>query len=92
MIEAQMKQANTMYADWGIGENNMDEMKEMVLDANPYLFAVTMIVSVLHSVFEFLALKNDIAFWKNIESHKGLSLRSLWVSLITEVKYIKIFL
>ncbi len=27
----------------------------------------------------------DIAFWKNVESHKGLSLRSLWVNLITEI-------
>lgn len=86
MLEVQMKQANTMYADWGM-ENNMEEVKEMVLDANPYLFAITMIVSVLHSVFEFLALKNDIAFWKNVESHKGLSLRSLWVSLFTEVSF-----
>jgi len=64
MIEAQMKQANTMYADWGIGENNMDEMKEMVMDANPVLFSVTMIVSVLHSVFEFLALKNGMIILK----------------------------
>lgn len=58
MMESQLKQSNSMYSEWGIGGDNMDEVKEMVLDANPYLFAVTIVVSLLHSVFEFLALKN----------------------------------
>ena len=36
----------------------MEEIKEMVLEANPYLLAITFLVHMLHSVFEFLALKN----------------------------------
>jgi hypothetical protein len=47
------------------------------METDPILFIVTMIVSTLHSIFEFLAVKNDIQFWRNVESHKGLSLRSL---------------
>ena len=71
----------------------------MFMDSNPYLVAVTMIVSLLHSVFEILAVKNgannflifaltsclDIAFWKNLNSHKGISLRTLYVSFVFEV-------
>ncbi len=59
MMETQLGQSGSMYSEWGLGDN-MDELKEMVLDSNPYLFGLTMIVSVLHSLFEFLALKNGI--------------------------------
>ncbi len=37
---------------------DMEEIKEMVLEANPILLGVTFLVHMLHSVFEFLALKN----------------------------------
>ena len=32
----------------------------MFIEANPILLAVTMVVSLLHTVFEVLAFKNDI--------------------------------
>ena len=35
-----------------------DSMKEAILETNPYLMAMTVAVSLLHSVFEFLAFKN----------------------------------
>lgn len=47
------------------------------MDTEPVLFITTAIVSVLHSLFEFLAIKNEVSFWKNVKSHKGLSLRTL---------------
>ena len=53
----------------------------MILETDPILFIVTMIVSCLHSIFEMFAIKNDISFWKNVESHKGLSLKTLNYSL-----------
>ena len=34
--------------------------KTTFLETNPYLLAVTIIVSIIHSVFEFLAFKNGI--------------------------------
>lgn len=37
-----------------------DEYKRIWLETDPVLFAVTAIVSVLHTVFEFLAFKNEI--------------------------------
>jgi hypothetical protein len=35
-------------------------MKEMIYETNIYLFVVTMVVSVLHTIFSTLAIKNDI--------------------------------
>lgn len=41
-------------------DKDMDQVKEMIYDNNPIYVGITMVVSVLHSVFEFLAVKNDI--------------------------------
>jgi hypothetical protein len=44
---------------WGtqsVGE--MDSFKRMLLDTNPYVLALTFVVTLLHSVFDFLAFKN----------------------------------
>jgi hypothetical protein len=40
-------------------------VKRVFLEGNPYLLALTMVVSMLHTVFDVLAFKNDIGFWKN---------------------------
>jgi len=39
-------------------DNDQDTLKETLLETNPYLLGLTIIVSILHSVFEFLAFKN----------------------------------
>jgi hypothetical protein len=52
-----------MQSSWGVETADMDEMKRMFLETDPILLTVTMIVSVLHTVFEVLAFKNDINFW-----------------------------
>jgi hypothetical protein len=55
-------------------------MKRVFLEGNPYLLALTMCVSMLHSVFDFLAFKNDIGFWKENKSMEGLSARSIVIN------------
>lgn len=39
-------------------DNDQDTLKETLLETNPYLLGLTIIISILHSVFEFLAFKN----------------------------------
>ena len=39
-------------------ETDQDNMKETLLETSPYLLAITIIVSISHSIFEFLAFKN----------------------------------
>ena len=51
----------------------------MVLEADPILLGVTMIVSVLHTIFEVLAFKNDINFWQNKDSMEGISVKSIYL-------------
>lgn len=74
-----------MWNVWGDEKSESDEeqdtLKETLLDTNPYLLGITIFVSILHSVFELLAFKNDIQFWNNRNSLEGLSVRSVFFSV-----------
>ena len=59
---------------------DFDELKRMFIETDPILLTITMIVSVLHTVFEVLAFKSDISFWKNKDSMEGISVKSLYIS------------
>lgn len=72
-----------MWNVWGDSEpaqtdEEQDTLKETLMDTNPYLLAITIAVSILHSIFELLAFKNDIQFWNNRNSLEGLSVRSVF--------------
>ena len=53
-----------------------DKMKRFFLKTNPYLLSATLLVSLLHSLFDVLAFKNDVSFWRNQKSLEGISLRT----------------
>ncbi|KAF9084531.1 hypothetical protein BGX23_010431 [Mortierella sp. AD031] len=63
----------------------LDEVKRMLIETNPYLLALTVIVSCLHSAFEMLAFKNDIAFWKDKKGTGGLSVRSIFLDIAQQI-------
>ncbi|XP_023326290.1 cleft lip and palate transmembrane protein 1 homolog [Eurytemora carolleeae] len=46
-------------------DQDQDSVKEAFLETNIYLLVLTFVISIVHSVFEFLAFKNDIQFWNN---------------------------
>ena len=62
-----------------------EEMRRMFLDTHPYLLYATSVVSLLHIVFDFLAFKNDIAFWEGRKSFEGLSLRYTLVNALSQI-------
>ncbi|XP_022966218.1 cleft lip and palate transmembrane protein 1 homolog [Cucurbita maxima] len=66
-------------------EGEADELKRVFLEGNLYLLAVTMVVSLLHSVFYMLAFKNDIQFWNKNKSMEGLSAKSVIFSFISQL-------
>merc|ERR1712018_660591 len=90
LFKWQMYAAQGMRSKWYsvLGEDMMEEsdedqdtMKVMFLETSPYLLALTVIVSIIHSVFEFMAFKNDIQFWKSRKSMEGLSVRSVFFNV-----------
>jgi len=79
--EASMKQQQSMGTQ---SDKDQDLIKTVLLDTNPLLLAMTMTVSMLHTIFDFLAFKNDISFWRKVETMQGLSIRSIFTSIITQ--------
>jgi hypothetical protein len=76
-------QIHRQYGSMVDGEG--DELKRVFLEGNPYLLCITMVVSLLHSVFDFLAFKNDIQFWNKNKSMEGLSAKTVVVSFISQL-------
>ena len=62
-------------------DEEQDVLKETFLETSPILLALTVIVSITHSIFEFLAFKNDIQFWRERKSLEGLSVRSVFFNV-----------
>lgn len=69
----------------GLQPLDLDEIKRIWIETDPILLSVTMVVSLLHTVFELLAVKNDISFWNNKDSMEGISVKSLYFELIQSI-------
>ncbi|KAI8381330.1 cleft lip and palate transmembrane protein 1-domain-containing protein [Radiomyces spectabilis] len=81
--ESMKQQANSAFGGMSSGE--MDEVKRMFMETNPILLGTTICVSLLHSLFEMLAFKNDITFWKKKDNSAGVSVRSILVNIFFQI-------
>ncbi|KAI9574314.1 cleft lip and palate transmembrane protein 1-domain-containing protein [Boletus coccyginus] len=52
----------------------LDEVKRMLLETNPWFLALTGLVSILHTVFEMLAFKSDVSHWRQRKELVGVSI------------------
>lgn len=75
------KWSNMLGAEALENEEEQDYIKQALLETSPILLGLTIVVSIAHSVFEFLAFKNDIQFWRDRKSLEGLSVRSVFFNL-----------
>ncbi|KAJ4479138.1 cleft lip and palate associated transmembrane protein [Lentinula aciculospora] len=55
----------------------LDEIKRMLIETNPWFLGLTGLVSVLHMVFEMLAFKSDVSHWRQKKEMVGVSVRSV---------------
>ncbi|XP_065913590.1 lipid scramblase CLPTM1L-like [Dysidea avara] len=63
----------------GFSDKDLDELKGIFVDTNIYLLALTFFISFFHLLFDFLAFKNDISYWRKRKTMVGLSTRVvLW--------------
>lgn len=63
----------------GFTEKDTDEVKGIFADTNLALLLVTFGVSAIHLLFDFLAFKNDVNFWRGKKTVEGLSRKTiLW--------------
>lgn len=62
----------------------MEMFKEILVDSNSYLLAITGVVSVLHMIFEMLAFKNDVAHWRKKKDNVGTSVRTILANVVMQ--------
>ncbi|KAF8345576.1 cleft lip and palate associated transmembrane protein [Amanita rubescens] len=59
----------------------LDEIKRMLLETNPWFLALTATVSLLHVVFEMLAFKSDVSHWRQKKELTGVSDRKQHIQM-----------
>ena len=71
---------------WGMDTAaEMNNIKYMFRENSSGLLAVTAIVTVLHTLFEVLAMKSDIEFWYGRTNLKGLSTKILVFNFVSSI-------
>jgi hypothetical protein len=84
--ERQFEMSFQIHEDYGtMGDSDIDSMKSMILDNDAWLVWLTLGISLLHVVFDMLAFKNDISFWRNRKGFDGVSLRTLCLSCVFQL-------
>jgi Cleft lip and palate transmembrane protein 1 (CLPTM1) len=77
-FQEQMAAQWNAQASFGMNdEGEIDMLKGILVDTNPILLITTIIVSTLHTVFDLLAFKNDVSFWRSAKTMEGLSIKSV---------------
>eukprot|EP00929_Paragymnodinium_shiwhaense_P013361 TRINITY_DN121222_c0_g1_i1.p1 TRINITY_DN121222_c0_g1~~TRINITY_DN121222_c0_g1_i1.p1 ORF type:complete len:595 (+),score=135.74 TRINITY_DN121222_c0_g1_i1:63-1847(+) len=73
---------------WGEDSEEMSAMRDLFANTHPYLLIGTMVVSVLHIIFEYLALKSDVTFWQKTSAEtlrKFVSLRAVAMEIVCNI-------
>ncbi|KAH3680387.1 hypothetical protein WICMUC_000318 [Wickerhamomyces mucosus] len=69
----------------GSDGSEIDSIKKILIDTNPYLLGSTVFVSLLHTLLEFLAFKNDISHWRKKKDNIGISVRSIIANVVQQI-------
>ncbi|XP_064598967.1 lipid scramblase CLPTM1L-like [Liolophura sinensis] len=84
-----MEESIKILQSLGFSEKDTDEIKGIFADTNFYFLILTFIVAAVHLLFDFLAFKNDISYWKNRETMVGLSTRAvIWRCVSTLIIFV----
>jgi hypothetical protein len=65
--------------------SRMSLCPRLISETSLSLLGLTMLASMLHLLFEFLAFQSDITFWKENKSLAGLSTRTLVTDLVSQI-------
>lgn len=72
-----MEDSLRLFATLGFTEKDTDEVKGIFMDTNFALLMATFLISLVHLLFDALAFKNDIQFWRARRTLIGLSLSTV---------------
>lgn len=76
--------ANGQKIPGGGDGSEMEMFKEILIDSNSYLLALTAVVSIFHMIFEMLAFKNDVQHWRKKKDNIGTSVRTILANVFMQ--------
>lgn len=85
MMMEHMEESLKGQKELGFTEKDIDDVRRLIADTSVTLLAATMVASILHLLFEFLAFKSDIDFYRDISSTAGLSVKAICVDLVSQI-------
>ncbi|KAI0977222.1 cleft lip and palate transmembrane protein 1-domain-containing protein [Xylaria arbuscula] len=68
----------------GSDGSEVELIKEILLDTNPWLLGVTVVVSIAHLILETLAFGSDIAHYRKKKDNVGISVRSILANVFMQ--------
>ncbi|XP_063901681.1 lipid scramblase CLPTM1L-like [Zophobas morio] len=69
----------------GFSELDIEAIGDLFTRYNPAVLFLTLFVSLVHLLFDFLAFKNDVVYWKKRKNLRGISSRAVLLEAVTEV-------
>lgn len=86
---ANMRESLEMLQRLGFTEKDSDEVKGLFTDTSLVFLLLTFLVAAFHLLFDFLAFKNDINYWRKKETMVGLSTKTVvWRCISTVVIFL----
>lgn len=67
------------------GAAELDEVKRMLTETNPILLVTTLVVTLLHTLFEFLAFSSDVSHWRKKKELVGVSVRTILANVFVQL-------
>ncbi|PWN44257.1 cleft lip and palate transmembrane 1 [Ceraceosorus guamensis] len=68
-----------------MGAAEVDLIKETLLTTSPWYLGLTMLVTLLHSLFEFLAFSSDVSHWRQKDNLAGVSIGSILTNVVVQL-------
>ncbi|KAK7954476.1 Cleft lip and palate transmembrane protein 1-like protein [Apiospora saccharicola] len=68
----------------GADGSEIEMIKEIFLDTNPWLLGITGVVSIFHMILEMLAFGSDIAHYRKKKDNVGISVRSILANVFMQ--------
>jgi len=85
MKETARKAAQGQSTPGGGDGSELELIKVTLLDTNPWLLGTTVVVSILHMIFELLAFKSDVGHWRKKKDNVGVSVRTIVSNVVMQL-------
>lgn len=74
-----------MMRELGFSEEDTEQIRGLFTDTNIWLLSLTFFVSTFHLLFDFLAFKHDIHYWRKRDTMEGLSMNTVLYRCISTI-------